>query len=46
MQACGDHRKGIINYHLDTNGLNAHNSCGYRVSPVMAQLIAACWSEA
>jgi hypothetical protein len=40
------HRKVIINDCQDTNGLNVHKSCDCLVNPVLARVIADCWSRA
>jgi len=46
IESIDDHRKGIVNYCLDGNGLNVHKSYGYRVNPVVAQVVADWWSRA
>jgi len=46
IESIDDHRKGIVNYYQDANGLNAHKSYGYLVNPVVAQVVADWWSAA
>ncbi len=43
IESIDDHRKGIVNYYLDANGLNVHKSYGYLVNPVVAKVIADWW---
>lgn len=46
IDSIDDHRKGIINYYQDADGLNVHKSYGYLVNPVVAQVIADWWRGA
>jgi len=40
------HRKWFPNVYLDANGLNVNKRCGCLVNPVVAPVIAYCWSRA